>query len=126
LIAMSLGVDDPAVFEEGAQAINVAAGLAGDFNFSGGVDGADFLLWQRSAGASGAGLAADASLNGVVDAADLTIWRQQLGQPTTLKATSAVPEPAAWTSFSAAAVLASHIRRRSLGVPPALRMGYRG
>jgi hypothetical protein len=127
LIAMSLGVGDPAVFEQGAQAINVASGLAGDFNFSGGVDGADFLLWQRSAGASGTGLAADASLNGVVDAADLTIWRQQFGRPTaSVTVAAAVPEPAAWASLSAEALLLTHALLRTFGRATRIKTGCRG
>ncbi len=44
----------------------------GDFDLDRDVDGADFLLWQRTLG--GTNLAADANGNGAVDAADLLVW----------------------------------------------------
>jgi hypothetical protein len=90
---MSLGVDDPAVFEQGAEAINAAAGFAGDFNFSGRVDGDDFLAWQKSLGVNGPGIAADANLDGTVNAADLADWKSEFGRATSGFPVVAVPEP---------------------------------
>ena len=51
---------------------------AGDYDYDGDVDGADFLAWQRSFGSS-FDLQADGNQNGIVDAADFTIWRDNYG-----------------------------------------------
>lgn len=62
-----------------------AAGIPGDFNLNGLVDGADFLLWQRGG-----------SFN-PLSQADLALWKANFGAsaPAT-PTTSAVPEPHAW------------------------------
>ena len=59
---------------------------AGDFDLSGQVDGADFLLWQRTFGqnnsnplALNSNLDADGNRDGRVDIADLTLWRSNFG-----------------------------------------------
>jgi hypothetical protein len=78
--AYNAGVNE---FAAGAKSINAAAGLAGDFDVDGDVDGGDLLRWQRLLGATGAGpsyLAADGSLDGVVNGADLAVWREQFGR----------------------------------------------
>lgn len=71
-------------------------GPAGDYNGDGAVDGADFLVWQRSLGvaASPAGSGADGDANGIVDAGDLTVWKDHFGGNAGTPV-SAVPEPGA-------------------------------
>jgi hypothetical protein len=70
------------------------AGLAGDYDGDNDVDGADFLVWQRSFGAVGSN-PADGNGNNVVDAADLTIWKNNFGAVGAASAAAAVPEPTA-------------------------------
>jgi hypothetical protein len=95
LVALNLNVFDAQQYRDGAIAINVAAGLAGDFDIDGDVDGNDFLIWQRDLGAAGTYPAADGSLSGAVDAADLALWKEQFGRSVALPASpaAAVPEP---------------------------------
>lgn len=59
-----------------------SGGLSGDFNNSGKVDGADFLLWQRNFGQPG------------YDAASLAQWKANFGAGASEVAAAAVPEPA--------------------------------
>jgi hypothetical protein len=98
LIALNLNVG-AAAYQQAALEINAAAGLAADFDADADVDGADFLLWQRTFGATGPNLPADASLNQAVDAPDLAIWRNQFGRqvtiPTAAVSGSPIPEPTA-------------------------------
>jgi hypothetical protein len=118
-------------FAAGAKSINAAAGLAGDFDVDGDVDGGDLLRWQRSLGAIGAGpnyLAADGSLDGEVNAADLAVWREQYGRKLVYPpipnnpASTSVPEPAgaalegmiAFTFFTAPRASRGFRRRESL------------
>ncbi len=75
------------------------AQLAGDYNHSGEVDTADFILWRNSIGST-TNLAADGNANRVVDSPDYNIWRSNFGRTagigsgTNNLADSAVPEPA--------------------------------
>ena len=57
----------------------------GDFDGSGLVDGADFLLWQRGGSPS------------PLSPSDLALWQSQYGMTFPLAAASAVPEPAGLT-----------------------------
>lgn len=66
-----------------------------DFDGNDVVDGADFLIWQRGAGAAGGLSEGDANNDGVVDGADLGIWKSQFGGGAATGAIGAVPEPAA-------------------------------
>jgi hypothetical protein len=71
--------------------------LAGDYNFDGVVDAADYTLWRDTLGTTvdvlGGG--ADGNGNGVVDADDYAVWRANWGATSAaLRATAAVPEPA--------------------------------
>jgi hypothetical protein len=61
-------------------------GPSGDFDASGQVAGADFLLWQRGfSTTTGAQLSnGDSDLDGDVDDQDLAIWRQQFASTSTL------------------------------------------
>ncbi len=61
-----------------------SAGLPGDFDADGDVDGADFLVWQRGGSPNGA------------SAEDLNTWRANFGDVASVAATTSVPEP---TSF---------------------------
>jgi hypothetical protein len=95
LIAFTYGVGVDPNFLQGAEAINEAAGLAGDFDTDGDVDGRDFLAWQRSYGTQGIS-PADGSLNGIVDAADLALWKESYGivlGEEALHAAVQIPEP---------------------------------
>jgi len=94
------------------------AGILGDFNRNGVVDGADYIVWRKSLGQTGAALAADANNSGVIDQGDYNIWRANLGQ--TAPATSAfapVPEPASLLLALVAASLPA-LRRPTRAVPP--------
>jgi hypothetical protein len=111
LLAFGYGVNAEE-YAMGAATINAAAGLAGDFDADGAVDGDDFLVWQNSTGST-AERAADGSLNGVVDEDDLAIWQAQFGQrvvypPALPFPLRAVPEPhvAAGALLAMVAVLA--------------------
>jgi hypothetical protein len=76
-------------------------GLPGDFNNSGKVDGADFLLWQRNFGQPG------------YDAASLAAWKANFGSGAAVAAAGAVPEPAAFALIAmAGAALAASRRKR--------------
>jgi hypothetical protein len=76
-------------------------GLPGDFNNSGKVDGADFLLWQRNFGQPG------------YDAASLATWKANFGSGAAVAAAAAVPEPATFglIAMAGAAVAASRRKR---------------
>jgi autotransporter-associated beta strand protein len=75
--------------------LQIVAGIAGDYNASGIVDAADYVVWRRAVGTSGAGLAADGNGDFNVDQHDYALWRMNFGA--SLSAESArlatVPEP---------------------------------
>jgi hypothetical protein len=74
----------------------------GDYNVDGQVDGSDLLVWQR--GESPGGLTSG----------DLQTWRNNYGQPLSLGAISAVPEPAGMgLAAGALSALALAARRRA-------------
>ena len=85
------------------------AGIPGDFNLSGTVDSADYVVWRKSLGQFGAALAADANNSGNIDQDDYGIWRSNFGATASFGSgaslvNTAVPEPATW--ISAACLLA--------------------
>ncbi|MEM8944457.1 MAG: glycosyl hydrolase [Planctomycetota bacterium] len=99
-----------------ATEVTLSVIFGADFDGSGLVDGADYLIWQRGIGQSGQldNSAGDADGNGVVDADDLAIWRSQLGTnpnaPTS--AAVAVPEPnALFSACMLCAMMLIHGRR---------------
>jgi hypothetical protein len=122
LVTLNNGLEDAITFQRGALAINAAAGLAGDFDVDGDVDGADYLMWQRTLGTTGATgtyPAADGSLDGSVNAADLAIWQAEYGRvargPSEASLAGAnVPEPcgAALMASVVAGLLAADGSRR--------------
>jgi secreted trypsin-like serine protease len=64
-----------------------------DFDQDGGVDGADFLVWQGGFGIGNSLAEGDANGDRVVDADDLSVWENQFGN-TSQSVFAAVPEPA--------------------------------
>ena len=95
----------------GADAINAAASLRGDYDADGDVDGGDFLVWQRGLGSTSS-LAADGSLNGAVDGADLAVWGRMFSQSVPIPGSvSGVAEPVTSVLACAAAGIALLVRR---------------
>jgi fibronectin-binding autotransporter adhesin len=78
--------------------LSVSAGLAGDFDFDGDVDGRDFLTWQRNP-----------SIGNLAD------WQTNYGVGALTAASTAVPEPSAMLTAAFAMTIVSTIRRRRLG-----------
>jgi hypothetical protein len=73
--------------------------LAGDYNNSGFVDAADYVVWRNTLGQVDASLPADGNGNGTVDAGDYDLWRANFGKSAaglgaTGSASASVPEPA--------------------------------
>ncbi len=126
VIAFAYGVGTEE-FAEGIASINAAAGLAGDYNVDGAVDGDDLLVWQKTLGMAtpGGGFpAADGSLDRAVNAADLAVWRRDYGKvvvypPAGTPGATGVPEPSG-LALAAVAIAAAALRR------PRLRTGFRG
>jgi hypothetical protein len=122
LVALNLNVFDVTKFQDAAREINVTAGLAGDFDVDGDVDGGDFLQWQRELGGTGTYPPADGSLSGSVDAADLAVWKSQFGEivelPAAVANTGALPEPG---GLALAAILGATCALRRIS-----RTGFRG
>jgi uncharacterized sulfatase len=77
--------------------LNLVASPLGnaDFDSDGDVDGADFLAWQRGAGASSGASRSqgDADGNGAVNAGDLQVWKEQFATPLSATNAAGVPEP---------------------------------
>lgn len=89
-----------------------SAGLAGDYDLDGRVDGRDFLVWQRTMGATVTpGVGADGNNSGKIDAGDLTVWRNNFGAAAAAS-TYAIPEPCTATlvSFAMALITAALCR----------------
>lgn len=107
------GPGNPAVTSIVAGSLTIGASADADFNDDGQVDGADFLLWQRTLGTEAPDV--DASGNGIVDAADLTAWRAAYGATMINAAATAVPEPSASAlAILTAATLRCGARRQRL------------
>lgn len=80
---------------------------AGDYNFDGVVNAADYTIWQNSLGSTTAA-EADGNGNGVVDLADYTVWRDSAGGASLAVS---IPEPGAIALALAAMAGASRRRR---------------
>jgi hypothetical protein len=74
--------------------LSVMPALAGDYNASGVVDAADYVVWRKLLNQTGTGLAADGDDNNIVNAGDYDLWRTNFGAMIGSGAV-AVPEPAA-------------------------------
>jgi hypothetical protein len=85
----------------------------GDFNGDGIVDGADYLVWQNHAGATGTTSTGDANGDGFVNAADLAVWTGQFGTDGG-GAVQSVPEPSivCFIGLPAFVLLEGNARRR--------------
>ncbi|MBX3427125.1 MAG: hypothetical protein KF688_15720 [Pirellulales bacterium] len=91
------------------------AGATANFNGDEGVDGSDFMIWQRNFGRNDAGVSVatgDANNDGMVDGDDLDVWRTQFGSAPIVAAISSVPEPSSWISISGVIVVMARIRNR--------------
>lgn len=93
--------------------------VPGDYNNSGRVDAADYLLWRRKLGAGT--LANEAGISpGAVDTADYNYWRSRFGVAATsgagagsaLGASLAIPEPSAWAFILSACCAILRLRSR--------------
>lgn len=80
---------------------------AGDYNFDGLVNAADYTVWRNALGSTTAA-EADGNGDGVVDVADYTVWRDSEGGAT---AAASIPEPAAFALGLAALAAVSRRRR---------------
>jgi hypothetical protein len=72
------------------------------------------LIWQRNFGGAGGLSAGDANGDAVINGDDLAIWRDQFGEPPSVAAGVAAPEPATvvLTFVLAMAAVAGERRRR--------------
>lgn len=72
----------------------------GDYDGDLDVDGADFLVWQRTfAESPAAGTGADGDGDGQVGAGDLAVWRESFGSAAAGPTNSVVPEPTSMLSM---------------------------
>jgi hypothetical protein len=80
-----------------ATAVNLlVVGVAGDYNYNGIVDAADYVIWRKMFGAVGEDLAADGNGDLVVDDLDYDIWTMNFGMLAGAGsggAATAIPEP---------------------------------
>ena len=93
--------------------VSVLSIPAGDYNFDGLVNQLDYNRWKADFGST-TKAEADGNGNGIVDGADFLIWQRTLGQGS-LPALAAVPEPAALSlaCLAALAGLSRRPRRRA-------------
>jgi hypothetical protein len=96
-LGAGLSWDVSGLYSEGVAA--VVAGLAGDFDADGDVDGGDFMAWQR-------GLSPTPG-----SAGDLINWRANFD--VSVAAAGTVPEPAGCSLLVTAAVAGAMARRRN-------------
>jgi FG-GAP-like repeat len=108
--------------------------LPGDYNRSGGVDAADYVVWRNTIGQVGTGLAADGNLNNQIDTGDYDIWRANFGRAPSegssaasgagTRANTPVPEPTAVIMLIVAMAVLSIISvrkcRADVGTSPRL------
>ena len=89
-----------------------AASINANFDGVNGVDGADFLRWQR--GFTGPGRLADGDANGdaAVNETDYLLWKLKYGATSAVPAGSTIPEPTGALLAAAGAVLLAGRRAR--------------
>jgi len=92
--------------------------LAGDFNFDGTVDAADYTVWRDTLGST-TNLSADGDGDHLVGVGDYAVWKTNFGQHVGSGSTEAspfqdaVPEPASWLLFCVGAAALGSFRCRS-------------
>jgi hypothetical protein len=91
--------------------------LPGDYNRDSRVDGADYVLWRNTLGASTSFFAAaDGNGTGTIDNGDYDVWRTNFdrasGSGSGASAIAAVPEPATLLQIILVAAILSTCRRR--------------
>jgi hypothetical protein len=95
--------------------------VPGDYNNSGAVDAADYVLWRKKKGTGS--LPNEASVSpGVIDNADFNYWRSRYGATTPptpatgsgseLGGSSSVPEPTFWGLIVSASIALTCLRRK--------------
>jgi hypothetical protein len=89
LSEMPAGLNLKVAVESHSLALNVV--LAGDYNFDGSVDAADYTVWRDALQSDN--LAADGNNDGSVDNSDLEVWKTHFGATSLGSAALAVPEP---------------------------------
>jgi hypothetical protein len=93
-------------------------GILGDYNHSGAVDAADYVVWRKSIGQSGSGLAADGNHNNQIDSGDYDVWRAHFGQiagsGSGAVVNAAVPEPASTFLLIMASMAVCLVCRRAV------------
>ncbi len=106
----------------------LAAAPAVDADFDGDldVDGADFLIWQRSSGGSGDNSAGDADGNGQINGLDLAAWQDRFGQPAAVAAVAVVPESDAVVMLAIAGLVLTRLRRAWIVMAPPLTFPLHG
>jgi hypothetical protein len=86
---------------------------AGDYDVDRDVDGADFLIWQRTlASATVTRAGADGNANGQVDAADLAVWQSNFDAAAAVASGAPTPEPSCLALAILAALACSRRSRR--------------
>jgi hypothetical protein len=78
--------------------LSVSAGIPGDFDADGDVDGRDFLVWQRNPAVG-----------------DLSDWQTNYGVGALTAASTAVPEPGTMLTAAFAMTMSPFVRRRCHG-----------
>jgi T5SS/PEP-CTERM-associated repeat protein len=111
VLAWDLDIDSSHVL------LSVVPALAGDYNASGIVDAADYVVWRKLLNQAGAGLVADGDDDNTVNDADYQIWRTNFGASIDAAAAgaAAIPEPAAAWLVCVGAAAISLSRRRKPG-----------
>jgi T5SS/PEP-CTERM-associated repeat protein len=102
VLAWDLDIDSSHVL------LSVVPALAGDYNASGMVDAADYVVWRKLLNQAGTGLVPDGDDNNMVNDADYQIWRTNFGASIDAAAAgaAAIPEPAAaWLACVGAAAI---------------------